>query len=53
MLDDTTDAFHINDGVKQECVLAPVLFKIVMTGFLMTVDSTLRSRGIGINYRFY
>jgi hypothetical protein len=47
-----SETFQTRNGVRQGCVLAPVLFNAFMTGFLIIVDSMLRNRGVGINYRF-
>ena len=46
----TTDAFPINTGVKQGCVLAPTLFSIFVTVVLWIVQREL-PLGIQLNYR--
>lgn len=47
-----SDPFTVTNGVKQGCVIAPYLFNVFMTAFLIIVDSKLITRGIGIKYRF-
>ena len=49
---DITDSFSISNGVRQGCVLAPFLFNIFMTAFLLCLDRVLQDRGIDIRYRF-
>lgn len=46
-----TDKFEIANGVRQGCVMAPLLFNIFMTAFLISVDRKLQDRGIKIRYR--
>ncbi|KAK7865974.1 hypothetical protein R5R35_009402 [Gryllus longicercus] len=47
-----TDGFIISNGVRQGCVLAPLLFNIFMTAFIISLDRTLQDRGMNIRYRF-
>ncbi|KAK7872160.1 hypothetical protein R5R35_001726 [Gryllus longicercus] len=47
-----TDGFIISNGVRQGCVLAPLLFNIFMTAFIISLDRTLQDRGMNIKYRF-
>ncbi len=47
---DTTDAFEITNGVKQGCVLAPVLFNIFFTCMLNHAIKDLQE-GVYIKYR--
>jgi len=46
-----TDKFETANGVRQGCVMAPLLFNAFMTAFLISVDSKLQDRGIHIKYR--
>ena len=43
--------FSISNGVRQGCVLAPLLFNVYLTAMLIIVDRKLLDRGIGIRYR--
>ena len=47
---DMSDAFKINHGVKQGCVLAPTLFTLHLAAVLETVGSK-RSKGVYIRTR--
>lgn len=47
-----TDPFQTHTGVRQGCVLAPLLFNIFMAALSIIVDRKLTERGIGIRYRY-
>lgn len=49
---ESTEAFQTNTGVRQGCVLAPILFNIFVTALSMIVDSKLLARGMEVRYRF-
>lgn len=46
-----TDKFEITNGVRQGCVMAPLLFNVFMTALLINVDRKLQDRGIQVRYR--
>jgi hypothetical protein len=46
-----SDPFHINNGVKQGCVLAPTLFSIVFSVLLLVAFKEAED-GVLINHRF-
>ncbi|XP_063970828.1 uncharacterized protein LOC135157816 [Lytechinus pictus] len=47
---ETTDSFHVSNGVKQGCVLAPTLFSLMFSAMLTDAFSNT-NMGIGIRYR--
>lgn len=47
-----TEPFQTKTGVRQGCVLAPILFNIFAAALSMMVDSKLRTRGLEVRYRY-
>ena len=45
-------SFHVTNGVKQGCVLAPVLFSLILSAMLMDAFSN-GAVGVGVRYRTY
>ena len=45
---DQYGSFKLNTGVKQGCVIAPILFSIFLAAFISLVD---QAKGVGIIYR--
>ena len=46
-----TEPFSTRTGVRQGCILAPLLFNLVTAALTMLVDRKLTVRGIGMRYR--
>ena len=49
---ESTKPFQTRTGVRQGCVLAPILFNTFVTALSMIVDSKLQARGLELRYRF-
>lgn len=49
---ETTEPFSTHTGVRQGCVLAPILFNIFAAAVVVIVDNRLQERGLGVRYRF-
>ena len=47
-----SEPFLTQTGVRQGCVLAPILFNIFVTALAIMVDTKLEERGVAIKYRF-
>ena len=48
---ESTEAFEVNVGVKQGCVIAPTLFSLFMGAVVQLAEPRLTD-GVGIHYRF-
>ena len=48
---DVSEAFHVTNGVKQGCVLAPTLFSMVFAAMLTEAFQSSDNQGIKIRYR--
>ena len=47
-----SEPFLTQTGVRQGCVLAPILFNIFVTALAIMIDTKLEERGVTIKYRF-
>lgn len=47
-----SEPFQTHTGVRQGCVLAPLLFNIFSAALTIIVDNRLEERGIALRYRF-